>query len=424
MYNKVELCGVNTAELPVLSEQEKRQLLTRARAGDQSARQSMIEGNLRLVLSVVQRFAQRGENLDDLFQVGCIGLIKAIDNFDPAQEVRFSTYGVPMIIGEIRRFLRDNNALRVSRSLRDTAYRAMQSREQLEKKLGREPTVEEIARQAGMSRREVAAALESVVEPISLEEPVYTDGGDAMYVIDQVRDPDGEDSWISGLQFRQTVAGLTPREKKIMDVAALCEVTELLESHPYDLSGGEQQRAALAKVLLTEPKILLLDEPTNHLDIPTREIMEKAIQAFGGTCLIVSHDRYFLDKVVTRTLELDNGRLTEYLGNYTYYKEKKKDLEEFEKDRGNAKIAKTPAKMTVSKAEPKKVEKKGISIAAAKKLEQVEMEIARQEATVKMYTFRMNSEPENYAALTEEYKDAEEKLAKLYERWDAIAEDM
>ena len=138
MYNKVELCGVNTAELPILSEQEKRDLLTRARAGDKEARQSMIEGNLRLVLSVVQRFSQRGENMDDLFQVGCIGLIKAIDNFDPAQQVRFSTYGVPMIIGEIRRFLRDNNALRVSRSLRDTAYRAMQSRETLEKQLGRE----------------------------------------------------------------------------------------------------------------------------------------------------------------------------------------------------------------------------------------------------------------------------------------------
>ena len=153
MYNKVELCGVNTAELPVLSEQEKRQLLTRARAGDQSARQSMIEGNLRLVLSVVQRFAQRGENLDDLFQVGCIGLIKAIDNFDPAQEVRFSTYGVPMIIGEIRRFLRDNNALRVSRSLRDTAYRAMQSRETLEKQLGREPTMDEIAQNAAADGR-------------------------------------------------------------------------------------------------------------------------------------------------------------------------------------------------------------------------------------------------------------------------------
>ena len=169
MYNKVELCGVDTAQLPVLSETEKRQLLTRARAGDAAARQAMIEGNLRLVLSVVQRFAQRGENLDDLFQVGCIGLIKAIDNFDPAQPVRFSTYGVPMIIGEIRRFLRDNNALRVSRSLRDTAYRAMQSREELEKQLGREPTVDEIAQKTGLPRREVSAALESVVRYMSLE---------------------------------------------------------------------------------------------------------------------------------------------------------------------------------------------------------------------------------------------------------------
>ena len=199
----------------------KRELLARAHAGDAAAREQMVEGNLRLVLSVVQRFAQRGENLDDLFQVGCIGLIKAIDHFDPAQPVRFSTYGVPMIIGEIRRFLRDNNALRVSRSLRDTAYRAMQSREALEKQLGREPTMDEIAQAAGLARREVTAALESVVEPISLEEPVYTDGGDAMYVIDQVRDPDGEDSWISGLQFRQTVAGLTPREKRIMELRYL-----------------------------------------------------------------------------------------------------------------------------------------------------------------------------------------------------------
>ena len=218
MYNKVELCGLNTAQLPVLTEDEKRRLLIQARGGDRKAREQMVEGNLRLVLSVVQRFAQRGENLDDLFQVGCIGLIKAIDNFDPAQPVRFSTYGVPMIIGEIRRFLRDNNALRVSRSLRDTAYRAMQSRETLEKRLGREPTMDEIAGAAGLTRREVTAALESVVEPISLEEPVYSDGGDAMYVIDQVRDPDGEDSWISGLQFRQTVAELTPREKRIMEL--------------------------------------------------------------------------------------------------------------------------------------------------------------------------------------------------------------
>lgn len=174
MYNKVELCGVNTGQLPVLTEAEKRQLLTLAHAGDKAARARMVEGNLRLVLSVVQRFAQRGENLDDLFQVGCIGLIKAIDNFDPAQPVRFSTYGVPMIIGEIRRFLRDNNALRVSRTLRDTAYRAMQARETLEKQLGREPTMDEIAAAAGLARREVTAALESVVEPLSLDEPVYT----------------------------------------------------------------------------------------------------------------------------------------------------------------------------------------------------------------------------------------------------------
>ena len=243
MYaGKVELCGVDTARLPVLSEAEKSRLIKAARAGDRQARQEMVQGNLRLVLSVVQRFAGRGENMDDLFQVGCIGLIKAIDNFDPAQEVRFSTYGVPMIIGEIRRFLRDNNALRVSRSLRDTAYRAMQSREQLEKKLGREPTVEEIARQAGMSRREVAAALESVVEPISLEEPVYTDGGDAMYVIDQVRDPDGEDSWISGLQFRQTVAGLTPREKKIMELRYLKGKTQMEVAKEIGISQAQVSR--------------------------------------------------------------------------------------------------------------------------------------------------------------------------------------
>ena len=236
MYNKVELCGVNTAQLPVLSESEKRQLLLQAHAGDAGARERMVEGNLRLVLSVVQRFAQRGENLDDLFQVGCIGLIKAIDNFDPAQPVRFSTYGVPMIIGEIRRFLRDNNALRVSRSLRDTAYRAMQ------KQLGREPTMDEIAGEAGLSRREVTAALESVVEPVSLEEPVYTDGGDAMYLIDQVRDPDGEDSWISGLQFRQTVAGLTPREKRIMELRYLQGKTQMEVAREIGISQAQVSR--------------------------------------------------------------------------------------------------------------------------------------------------------------------------------------
>ena len=236
MYNKVELCGMNTAQLPVLTEAEKRELLARVRTGDAAARERMVEGNLRLVLSVVQRFAQRGENLDDLFQVGCIGLIKAIDHFDPAQPVRFSTYGVPMIIGEIRRFLRDNNALR------DTAYRAMQSRETLEKQLGREPTMDEIAQSAGLTRREVTAALESVVEPISLDEPVYTDGGDAMYVIDQVRDPDGEDSWISGLQFRQTVAGLTPREKKIMELRYLQGKTQMEVAQEIGISQAQVSR--------------------------------------------------------------------------------------------------------------------------------------------------------------------------------------
>ena len=242
MYNKVELCGVNTAQLPVLSESEKRQLLLQAHAGDAGARERMVEGNLRLVLSVVQRFAQRGENLDDLFQVGCIGLIKAIDNFDPAQPVRFSTYGVPMIIGEIRRYLRDNSAVRVSRSLRDSAYKALTAREKFTSEHQREPTMDEIAGEAGLSRREVTAALESVVEPISLDEPVYTDGGDAMYVIDQVRDPDGEDSWISGLQFRQTVAGLTPREKKIMELRYLQGKTQMEVAQEIGISQAQVSR--------------------------------------------------------------------------------------------------------------------------------------------------------------------------------------
>ena len=242
MYNKVELCGVNTGQLPVLTEAEKRQLLTLAHAGDKAARARMVEGNLRLVLSVVQRFAQRGENLDDLFQVGCIGLIKAIDNFDPAQPVRFSTYGVPMIIGEIRRFLRDNNALRVSRTLRDTAYRAMQARETLEKQLGREPTMDEIATAAGLARREVTAALESVVEPLSLDEPVYTDGGDAMYVIDQVRDPDSEESWISDIMFKDTVQALTPRERRIIALRYLSGQTQMQVAQAIGISQAQVSR--------------------------------------------------------------------------------------------------------------------------------------------------------------------------------------
>ena len=240
---KVEICGVDTSTLPVISNERMRQLFPLVHGGDMQAREEFIRGNLRLVLSVLQRFHHRGENVDDLFQVGCIGLIKAIDNFDAENhDVRFSTYGVPMIIGEIRRFLRDNNALRVSRSLRDAAYKAMQARETLEKQLGREPTVDEVARQAGLSRREVNAALESVVEPLSLEEPVYADGGDAVYVIDQVRDPDGEDSWISGLQFRQTVAGLTPREKRIMELRYLKGKTQMEVAQEIGISQAQVSR--------------------------------------------------------------------------------------------------------------------------------------------------------------------------------------
>ena len=242
MQGKVEISGVNTAKLKTLSNEEMMHLIELAQAGDEQAKQKLVEGNLKLVLSVIQRFMGRGENPDDLFQVGCIGLIKAIDNFDPAQPVRFSTYGVPMIIGEIRRFLRDNNALRVSRSLRDTAYKAMQARERLEKQLGREPTVDEIAQKTGLSRREVSAALESVVEPLSLEEPVYADGGDAVYVIDQVRDPDGEDSWISGLQFRETVASLTPREKRIMELRYLKGETQMEVAREIGISQAQVSR--------------------------------------------------------------------------------------------------------------------------------------------------------------------------------------
>ena len=242
MRGRVEISDINTAKLPVLKNDEMTALLRRAHAGDTAAREQLICGNLRLVLSVLQRFAGRGESADDLFQVGCIGLMKAIDNFDVEQPVRFSTYGVPMIVGEIRRYLRDNSALRISRSMRDTAYKAMQARETLEKQLGREPTVDEIARQTGLARPEVTAALESVVEPLSLEEPVYADGGDAVYVIDQVRDPDGEDSWISGLQFRQTVAGLTPREKRIMELRYLKGKTQMEVAREIGISQAQVSR--------------------------------------------------------------------------------------------------------------------------------------------------------------------------------------
>ena len=250
-YRKVEICGVNTAKLPVLKEQEKMALIRRAQAGDKQARQDMINGNLRLVLSVVQKFAGRGENLDDLFQVGCIGLIKAIDNFNPDLGLRFSTYGQPMIIGEIRRFLRDNNTIRVSRSVRDVAYKAMQAREVLQKRLGREPTVEQIAGEVGLPQSAVALALESVVEPVSLYEPVYSDGGDTLYVMDQLGDGGGEESWISSIAFRDTMQSLSSREKKIMALRYLSGKTQVEVAREIGISQAQVSRlekSALARI--------------------------------------------------------------------------------------------------------------------------------------------------------------------------------
>lgn len=215
-FNKVEICGVNTSKLKVLKEAEKSKLLGRIKQGDKAAREELINGNLRLVLSVIQRFTNRGENLDDLFQVGCIGLMKAIDNFDMSQGVRFSTYAVPMIIGEIRRYLRDNNSVRVSRSVRDTAYHAMQVKERLMNENHSDPTVEEIAKELGLSRENVVLALEAIVEPVSLYEPVYSDGGDTIYVMDQIGDGNSDDNWIDEILFKQSIEGLNDRERKIL----------------------------------------------------------------------------------------------------------------------------------------------------------------------------------------------------------------
>lgn len=243
MYNKVELCGVNTAELPILSEQEKRDLLTRARAGDKAARQSMIEGNLRLVLSVVQRFSQRGENMDDLFQVGCIGLIKAIDNFNTDLDVRFSTYGVPMIVGEIRRYLRDNSTMRVSRAMRDTAYKVLQAKEAYMAEHQREPTVDEIARMLELKREEVVFALDAIVDPVSLYEPVYDNGGDAICVMDQVRDTKNTDeSWTERIALKDALKLLDERERRILSLRFYEGKTQMEVSREVGISQAQVSR--------------------------------------------------------------------------------------------------------------------------------------------------------------------------------------
>lgn len=216
--SKVEICGVNTAKLQTLKNDEMRELLDRSHHGDKDARDKLICGNLRLVLSVIQRFTSRGENPDDLFQVGCIGLIKAIDNFDPSHEVMFSTYGVPMISGEVKRFLRDNNAVRVSRSMRDTAYRAMQIKEQLTNENGKEPNITEIAKRMELPPEDIVIALESIVEPVSLYEPVFSDGGDTIYVMDQVKGGTTDGDWLEEIAMREAIRDLTDRERKILSM--------------------------------------------------------------------------------------------------------------------------------------------------------------------------------------------------------------
>ena len=256
MYNnhKVVICGVNTSTLKVLTEKEKQALMIRIRQGDTQARRDMICGNLRLVLSLVQRFAGRKENPDDLFQVGCIGLVKAVDNFDVTKEVMFSTYAVPMILGEMRRYMRDNATVRVSRSVRDLAYKALQAREELASALSRDPTPDEIAERLGVPRERVVAAMDAIVEPISLYEPVFSENGDALYVIDQLSDTSrdaSDESWLENIALREAVATLTPREQHIIRLRYFKDKTQMEIASEIGISQAQVSRlekAALQKL--------------------------------------------------------------------------------------------------------------------------------------------------------------------------------
>lgn len=245
-YNKVELCGVNTSKIKVLKESEKRELLHTMKTGTpterKKARDEMINGNLRLVLSVIQKFTNRGENPDDLFQVGCIGLIKAIDNFDDTLDVKFSTYGVPMIIGEVRRYLRDSNYIRVSRSIRDTAYKAMQVKEDLQNKNGREPTVEEIAKVLEIPKESVVLALEAIVEPVSLYEPVFSDGNDTIYVMDQIGDKNNDLNWLEEIAIKEAIENLSEREKKILSMRFYAGKTQMEVAKEIGISQAQVSR--------------------------------------------------------------------------------------------------------------------------------------------------------------------------------------
>ena len=242
-YNKVEICGVNTSTLKVLSDEEKRALLLRTKEGDEAARQELIYGNLRLVLSIIQRFTGRRENVDDLFQVGCIGLVKAVDNFNTELDVKFSTYAVPMIIGEIRRYLRDNNAIRISRSVRDLAYKALQAREELTKEKECEPTVEDIAARLGEKKEAVVQAMKAIIEPISLYEPVFSDNGDSIYVLDQLSDANSsEEIWLENIVLRDAMNCLSERERKIIVLRYYMNKTQTEIAHEIGISQAQVSR--------------------------------------------------------------------------------------------------------------------------------------------------------------------------------------
>ncbi len=246
MYNKVEICGVNTSRLPVLSSSEKKELLKRTKQGDTDAREKLIDGNLRLVLSIIQRFAGRGsrrENLDDLFQVGCIGLIKAVDGFDMEKMVEFSTYAVPMIIGEIRRYLRDNNSIRVSRSVRDMAYRALSAKEKLSAESGEEPTVEAIANEIGENVKDVSHALEAIVEPVSLYDTVYSDGGDSICVMDQIKDEGTSDEvWLEDIALKEAISKLSEKERSIISARYYAGKTQMEIAQEIGISQAQVSR--------------------------------------------------------------------------------------------------------------------------------------------------------------------------------------
>ena len=243
MTNKVEICGVNTSNLPVLSEQQKKELFEKIQQGDMNARQEFICGNLRLVLSILRRFNNRGENIDDLFQIGCIGLIKALDNFDTSHDVKFSTYAVPMIIGEIRRYLRDNNTIRVSRSTRDIAYKALGAKERLTALTGREPTIEEIAKEIDIPKEDISMALDAILAPVSLHEPVYHDGGDAVFVMDQIADEKNlDESWLEKISLKEAIRKLPVREQHILNLRFFQGKTQMEVAGEIGISQAQVSR--------------------------------------------------------------------------------------------------------------------------------------------------------------------------------------